>query len=203
MRNRKKAGSVDGHEQYLNEVKEKMAQKVLPMTNGFQSFCQEVGLDNVCDMPIFGTHGRNWKHYNLDEIDRVILYRSFDGMIFSVGCTQYPRYAETFGEVGIPTFATDLGDAILGEVRYNNQTRQMEVRFLSFRGELSKWMTLEKFRTFNPTLIGIATYCDDAEYGFYVLRRVRIIPPEKELLALKPRRLTLRQAILKWLFGYY
>lgn len=200
MRWRRSGELVDEHERFLDEVKEGIARKILPMTDGFQNFCQEVGLDNVCDSPIFGTHGRNWNHYNLDELDKAIIYRSFDGSTFSVGCTQFPRYAQTFGEVGVPTFATDLGDVVLEEVRYNNQIRQMEVRFISTKGKLSEWVTLAKFRGFNPKLIGIATYCDDAEYG---LHRVQIVPPEKELLALKPKRLTLRQRILRWMFGYY
>lgn len=203
MRWRRSGKLVDEHERFLDEAKEGAARKILPMTDGFQNFCQEVGLDNVCDSPIFGTHGRNWNHYNLDELDKTIIYRSFDGLIFSVGCTQFPRYAQTFGEVGIPAFATDLGDVVLEEVRYNNQIRQMEVRFISIKGKLSEWMTLAKFRSFNPKFIGIATYCDDTEFGVYALNRVQITPPEKELLALKPKRLTLRQRLLKWMYGYY
>lgn len=194
---------IDDHERFLDEAKEGMAKKVLPMTDGFQNFCQEVGLDNVCNAPIFGTHGRDWNHYNLDELDRAIIYRSFDGLTFLVGCTQYPRYAKTFGEVGIPTFATDLGDVVLEEVRYNNQIRQMEVRFISIWGKPSEWMTLTKFRSFSPKFIGIANYCDNTEYGVYAMRRVQITPPEKELLAQKPKRLTLRQRFLRWVFGYY
>ena len=200
MRWRRSGELVDEHERFLDEAKEGVARKILPMADGFQNFCQEVGLDNVCDSPIFGTHGRNWNHYNLDELDKTIIYRSFDGLTFSVGCTQFPRYAQTFGEVGIPAFATDLGDVLLEEARYNNQIRQMEVRFISTRGKLSEWVTLAKFRSFNPKLIGIANYCDDAEY---CLHRVQIVPPEKELLAQKPKRLTLRQRVLRWMFGYY
>ena len=193
---------IDDIELEQDEMKDEMTKRLLPIEGGFQNFCKEVGLDNICDPPAFGTHGRDWDYYDLDELDQVIVRRSFDGLTLRISCSQFPRYARTLGEIGKPTFETDIGDTVITEVRYNHQNEMIEILPMSIKGT-EKWMTIERFRSFNPKFIGVANYCDDTEHGIYDLSRVQIVPPEKELLVQAPKKLTIRQRVLRWLLGYY